>query len=70
MLGVDDEFELGRLQARQISRLGAFEATRCECWISPSPRHAQTGVAFDGDPLLASNRTQIAGIGVDADVAG
>jgi len=35
MLGVDDEFELGRLQARQISRLGAFEATRCECWISP-----------------------------------
>src|SRR5262249_36589282 len=33
------------------------------------PRHAQTGVAFDGDPLLAANRTQIAGISVDTDVA-
>ena len=69
MLGVDDEFELGRLQERQISRLGAFEATRCKCWISPSPRHARADIALEGNARLSADRSQVAGIAIDADVA-
>ena len=35
-----------------------------------SPRHAQADIAFDGIARLTADRSQIAGIGVNADVAG
>src|SRR5262245_52574828 len=35
-----------------------------------SPRHAQADIALEGNALLATHGLQIAGIAVDADVAG
>src|SRR5262249_61205603 len=35
-----------------------------------SPRHAHTDIALEGNALLATHGLQIAGIAVDADVAG
>src|SRR5262245_38923393 len=35
-----------------------------------SPRHAQADIALEGDALLATQGLQIAGIAVDADIAG
>src|SRR5262245_27041065 len=41
-----------------------------EGWHWASPRHAQADIALEGNALLATHGLQIAGIAVDADVAG